>query len=93
MPKKKGDKGGNPSPSQTPEFIAGQIARTDNDPYKDVPLTKNLQVRIYEPVANALDQMESKARVVWLRRVITDAAVEELGVNMFSSSEDHKPQA
>lgn len=83
MPKKKGDKGGNPNPPKTPEFIAGMIARTENDPYKDVPLTKNIQIRMYAPVADALDRMDSKERVVWLRRIITEAAVQELGVDMF----------
>ncbi len=90
MPKKKGDKGGNPNPPQTPKFIAGMIARTDNDPYKDVPLTKNLQIRIYQPVATALDQMDGKERVIWLRRIITEGAIRELNVDMFSASEYHK---
>lgn len=82
MPKKKGDKGGNPNPPQTPEFIASKIARTENDPYKDVPLDKNLQIRLYVPVAAALNQMDSKERVIWVRRVITEAAIRELGVDM-----------
>ncbi len=87
MPKKKGDKGGNPNPPQTPEFIAGMIARTDNDPWTEVPLTKNIQIRMYDPVVAALDQMDSKERVIWLRRIITEGAIRELGVNMFPTTE------
>lgn len=84
MPKKKGDKGGNPNPIRPPKVIEQVFPRMDADPYPDVPMTKKLQIWIYEPVAEALEQMPQKKRVLWLRRVIAEAAVKELGVSIDS---------
>lgn len=87
MPKKKGDKGGNPNPVRPPKVEEKVFPRMDTDPYPGVPMTKKLQIWIYEPVAEALEKMPQKERVVWLRRVITEAAIKELSVSMGGEGE------
>ena len=82
MPKKKGDKGGNPNPPTPPGFVAQMKVRSDDDPYRNVPLGRNLQVRMYQPVIDALEELTSAERSVWLRRVVTEAAIHELGVKL-----------
>lgn len=74
MSKKKGTPGGNPNPIRTP--------RNDKDPYPDVPLTKKLQIWMYAPVVERLNQMTQKERTIWLRGAIARAAIEELGVKI-----------
>jgi|688.fasta_scaffold684481_1 hypothetical protein len=80
MPKKKGDKGGNPNPVRPPEVEAKVFSRKQDDPYPDVPLTKKLQIWMYEPVVKELEKMSPSDRTLWLRKVITEAAIKELGV-------------
>ncbi len=87
MPKKKGDKGGNPNPVRPPEVEEKVFPRMDADPYPGVPMTKKLQIWIYEPVADALEKMPQKERVLWLRRVITEASIKELGVQIEAGNE------
>jgi hypothetical protein len=89
MPKKKGDKGGNPNPVRSPEVVEQVFPRMDDDPYPGVAMTKKLQIWIYEPVAEALEKMPQNERVVWLRRVIAQAAIKELGVQISEASNEH----
>lgn len=80
MPKKKGDKGGNPNPVRTLIVEALVFPRDSNDPYPDVPLTKKLQIWMYAPVVERLNQMTQKERTLWLRKAIAEAAIRDLGV-------------
>lgn len=82
MPKKKGDKGGNPNPVRTP-IVEGMVyVRDDKDPYPNVPLIKKLQIWMYAPVVERLNRMTSTERTLWLRKAIADAAIRDLGVEI-----------
>lgn len=74
MPKRKGDKGGNPNPLQTPEFIAKQYKPQDG--YEGELSKKVLGVVVPVEVDQAVRALPHKA--AWLRRVITEAAQREL---------------
>lgn len=82
MPKNKGDKGGNPNPVRTSRVEEMVYGRTEKDPYPDVPLTKKLQIWMYEPIVERLNQMSQTERTLWLRKAITDAAIRDLGVRL-----------
>lgn len=82
MPKKKGDKGGNPNPVRTPVVEGMVYTRDANDPYPDVPMTKKLQVWMYAPVVERLNQMTPTERTLWLRNAIAEAAIKDLGVEL-----------
>lgn len=74
MPKKKGDKGGNPNPVQTSDFLAKQYKSQDGF---DGKLARNpLAVVVPIEVDAAVRSLPQKA--AWLRRVITEAAQHEL---------------
>jgi hypothetical protein len=82
MPKKKGDKGGNPNPVRPP-IVEGMVyIRNDKDPYPDVPMTKKLQIWMYAPVVERLNQMPPTERILWLRKAIAEAAIKDLGVEI-----------
>lgn len=75
MPKKKGTPGGNPSPVQTPEFLAKKFP-----PAKDLPagvvLGNPVCVALPLPVDDAVRALPNRSE--WLRRVIVEAAQQEL---------------
>jgi hypothetical protein len=79
MPKKKGDKGGNPEPVQTELFLAKQNKRVEdlfsNEPLADKPLTIKLPQFVYD----AIQALPKEEKVSWLRNLISVAAVERLG--------------
>ena len=74
MPKKKGDKGGNPNPIQTSELIANQ--HKPQDGFQGQLSKRPLSVMVPIEVDNAVRTLPQKA--AWLRRVITEAAQREL---------------
>ncbi len=74
MPKKKGDKGGNPNPVQTPEFIARQ--KKPQDGFEGELAKSPLSARV--PVEVDLVVRALPLKTAWLRRVITEAAQREL---------------
>lgn len=81
MPKAKGTSGGNPNPKRTPKVIAQTYKRVEGDPFYFQPLAdKPLQIRMYQPVMDALEKMPPKERTLWLRKVIAETAIRELGV-------------
>lgn len=70
MPKKKGDKGGNPSPVQTEAFRAKQ------KPKADVELGEPISFRLPVEIDALVRPLENRGE--WLRRVVTEAAQKEL---------------
>jgi hypothetical protein len=75
MPKKKGDLGGNPSPVQTPEFLAH--IKTAPDLAEGVKLSSKMtSVRLPDDVDGYVRSLPNRA--AWLRRVITEAVQREL---------------
>lgn len=79
MPKKKGDKGGNPKPVQTPEFLAKQFGPAQDLP-EGVDLAKSaLCVKLPMEIDAVIRPMPNRSE--WLRRVICEAAKRELMAN------------
>lgn len=69
---------GNPSPVQTEEFKAKQFKPVGEIP-GNYPLAKKVTgVRLPIDVHDAIRALPEKERVIWLRRVICDAANREL---------------
>lgn len=66
----------NPNPIQTEELKAKQFK-----PYGkvDVPLSKkNTQIKLPVDVTEALDKLPSRDRVIYLRKIISDAVRKDL---------------
>lgn len=69
---------GNPSPVQTKEFKAKQFKPVGEIP-GNYPLSKTVTgVRLPTDIHDAIRALPEKERVIWLRRVICDAAKSEL---------------
>jgi D-glycero-D-manno-heptose 1,7-bisphosphate phosphatase len=82
MVRKKGTPGGNKNPVRGESFEAEIIRRSQDDPYPEIPLGRSQTIRLYEPVQEALDKMLPSEKAAWLRKVITDAAIAQMGVDM-----------
>lgn len=66
----------NPNPVQSMELKAKQYK-----PYGDVdvPLSKkNTQIKLPVDVTEALDKLDSRSRVIYLRRIISEAVRRDL---------------
>lgn len=71
MVKRKGDKGGNPSPVQTPEFLAKQFKAPDVP--EGVELAKTpLSVKLPIAVDAAIRALPNRNE--WVRRALSEAA-------------------
>jgi hypothetical protein len=75
MPKKKGAPRGNPTPVQTPEFLAKKFPPAPDVP-AGVALGTPVCVALPLPVDTAVRSLPNRSE--WLRRVITEAAQRDL---------------
>ncbi len=73
----------NPNPIQTDELKAKQYKAYGEI---DVPLAKkNTQIKLPVDIQEALDKLDSRARVIYLRRLISDAVRKDfIGVTLES---------
>ena len=78
MPKKKGDKGGNPNPVQTEKFLA--VINTRNyDMPPDVVLAKSpIAAKLPVDYDAKIRALPDKERIAWVRRVLMEAVDREL---------------
>lgn len=66
----------NPNPVQTDSLKAKQYKAYGN---VDVPLSKkNTQIKLPIDVTEALEKLDSKSRVIYLRRLISEAVRKDL---------------
>ncbi len=66
----------NPNPVQSTELKAKQYKPYGN---VDVPLSKkNTQIKLPVDVTEALDKLDSRSRVIYLRRIISEAVRRDL---------------
>lgn len=68
---------GNPSPTQTPKFKAKQFKPVSELPEEKLA-SQPLAVKVEESIHAAVMQLPRKERINWLRKVITEAAKQEL---------------
>jgi hypothetical protein len=65
---------GNPNPVITPEFRASQFRRGDDS--VEPMAQQNIQVRLTQSVDTAIRALPNRS--AWMRRVLTEAAQQEL---------------
>jgi hypothetical protein len=76
MAKRKGDRGGNPNPVQTEEFLAKRFQPATDLPEGSKLASKPLSVKVEADIDTWIRSLPQPS--VWLRRVITDAALAEM---------------